>query len=99
MLIAILSVKLKVKGYVHISKMADKYWDINAKYMELTLISEKQLRVRLKKSVISMETQQRSFICYFPVLEIGDDERGQRSGLAQKTEGSEHNAQGTAWHR
>jgi hypothetical protein len=49
MFIAILSVKLKVKSYVQIHKMAVKYWDIIARNMDLTPISEKQLRDRLKK--------------------------------------------------
>ena len=49
MFIAILSVKLKVKSYVQIHKMAVKYWDIIAKDMDLNPISEKQLRDRLKK--------------------------------------------------
>ena len=54
MFIAILSVKLKVKSYVQIHKMAVKYWDIIAQGMDLSPISEKQLRDRLKK------------ICHFP---------------------------------
>ena len=49
MFIAILSVKLKVKSYVQIHKMAVKYWDIIARDMDLSPISEKQLRDRLKK--------------------------------------------------
>jgi hypothetical protein len=49
MFIAILSVKLKVKSYVQIHKMAVKYWDIIADGMDLSPISEKQLRDRLKK--------------------------------------------------
>ena len=49
MFIAILSVKLKVKSYVQIHKMAVKYWDIIAQGMDLSPISEKQLRDRLKK--------------------------------------------------
>ena len=49
MFIAILSVKLKVKSYVQIHKMAVKYWDIIAQDMDLSPISEKQLRDRLKK--------------------------------------------------
>jgi len=49
MFIAILSVKLKVKSYVQIHKMAVKYWDIIAQGMDLTPISEKQFRDRLKK--------------------------------------------------
>jgi hypothetical protein len=49
MFIAILSVKLKVKSYVQIHKTAVKYWDIIAQGMDLSPISEKQLRDRLKK--------------------------------------------------
>jgi hypothetical protein len=49
MFIAILSVKLKVKSYAQIHKMAVKYWEIIGQGMDLTPISEKQLRGRLKK--------------------------------------------------
>lgn len=49
MFIAILSVKLKIKSYVQIHKMAVRYWDIIAHGMDLSPISEKQLRDRLKK--------------------------------------------------
>jgi len=49
MFIAILSVKLKIKSYVQIHKMAVKYWQIIAADMDLTPISERQLRERLKK--------------------------------------------------
>lgn len=49
MFIAILSVKLKIKTYVQIHKTAVKYWDIIAEGMDLTPISERQLRERLKK--------------------------------------------------
>ena len=49
MFIAVLSVKLKVKTYVQIHKMAVKYWDSIAQGMDLSPISEKQLRDRLKK--------------------------------------------------
>jgi hypothetical protein len=44
MFIAILAVKLKIKSYVQIHKMAVKYWQIIAEG-----ISERQLRERLKK--------------------------------------------------
>jgi hypothetical protein len=43
MFIAILSVKLKIKTYVQIRKMAVRYWDIIAQGMDLSPISEKQL--------------------------------------------------------
>ena len=49
MFIAILSVKLKIKSYVQIHKMALRYWDIIAHGMDLSPISERQLRFRLKK--------------------------------------------------
>ncbi len=49
MFIAILSVKLKIKSYVQIHKMTVNYWDIIAQGMDLSPISEKQLRDRLKK--------------------------------------------------
>jgi hypothetical protein len=40
MFIAILSVKLKVKSYVQIHKMAVKYWLVITQGMDLTPISE-----------------------------------------------------------
>ncbi len=49
MFIAILSVKLKIKTYVQIHKTATKYWDVIAQGLDLTPISERQLRERLKK--------------------------------------------------
>ncbi len=49
MFIAILSVKLKVKTYIQIHKMALKYWDVIAEDLDLDPISERQLRDRLKK--------------------------------------------------
>ena len=49
MFIAILSVKLKIKSYVQIHKMALQYWEIIAAGLDLTPISERQLRERLKK--------------------------------------------------
>ena len=49
MFIAILSVKLKVKSYVQIHKMAVNYWPVIAQGMDLAPISERQLRERLKK--------------------------------------------------
>jgi hypothetical protein len=49
MFIAILSVKMKIKAYVQIHKMVVKYWDAIAEGLDLTPISERQLRERLKK--------------------------------------------------
>ena len=62
---AILSFKLKIKSYVQFHKMAVKYWPVIAQDMHLTPISERQLRKRLNKTVISLENQQRSFFSYF----------------------------------
>ena len=49
MFIAVMSVKLKLKTYVQIHKMAMQYWNIIAKDLGLNPISERQLRDRLKK--------------------------------------------------
>jgi len=49
MFIAILSVKMKIKTYVQIHKMAVKYWKVIAQGLDLAPISERQLRDRLKK--------------------------------------------------
>jgi hypothetical protein len=45
MFIAILSVKLKIKSYVQILKMAVKYWSVIAQGMDLTFISERCVSV------------------------------------------------------
>ena len=49
MFIAILSVKLNIKTYLQIHKTAVKYWHVIAEGLDLTPISERQLRERLKK--------------------------------------------------
>ncbi len=49
MFIAIFSVKLKIKTYVLFHKNVIKYWDVIAEGLDLTPISERQLRERLKK--------------------------------------------------
>jgi hypothetical protein len=49
MFIAVLSVKMKIKTYVQIHKMATQYWDLIAKDLNLRPISERQLRDCLKK--------------------------------------------------
>jgi hypothetical protein len=54
MFIAIVSVKYKRKTYLAIHRMVTEYWDVIAEDLELPLISETQLRERLKK------------ICHFP---------------------------------
>lgn len=65
MFIAILSVKLKVKSYVQIHRMAMQYWDQIAAGLDLKRVSKRQLRNRLKKSTTTPEGQQRlSFSCF-----------------------------------
>jgi len=54
MFIAILSVKCKLKSYVAIHRFVRQYWNVIAEGLGLRLISERQLRDRLKK------------ICHFP---------------------------------
>ena len=49
MFIAVLSVKMKLKAYVQIHRMAVQYWEVIARGLNLTPISERQLRERLKK--------------------------------------------------
>lgn len=49
MFIAILAVKCKCKTYLAIHRMVTEYWDDIAKGLNLKLISERQLRDRLKK--------------------------------------------------
>ena len=54
MFIAILAVKCKKKSYAAIHKFTSGYWDVIAKGLNLSPISERQLRDRLKK------------ICHYP---------------------------------
>ena len=69
MFIAILSVKMKIKSYVQIHKMAGKYWDVIAEGLNLTPISERQLRERLKK-ILHFPGKPAAFIFQlFPELE------------------------------
>jgi len=49
MFIAVLSVKCKEKTYLGIHRMTGKYWSEIAEGLELPVISESQLRDRLKK--------------------------------------------------
>jgi hypothetical protein len=49
MLIAVLAVKCKEKTYLGIHRMTEKYWSQIAQGLDLEVISESQLRERLKK--------------------------------------------------
>ena len=90
MFIAILTVKLKTKSYVQIHKTAVKYWDVIAEGFDLTPISERQHRERLKKSVISLENQQRSFFNYS--LNLSGDRVISADKMMNK-------AKGPVWHK
>lgn len=89
MFISVLSVKLKIKSYVRIHKMAVQYWDIIAEGLDLNAISERQLRDRLKK-ICHLSGRTPAFV--FQFLPWGyragccqrrqNDEQSQRPGLA-----------------
>ena len=49
MFIAVLAVKCREKTYLGIHRMTQKYWSQIAQGLDLTVISESQLRERLKK--------------------------------------------------
>ncbi len=69
MFIAVLSVKLKVKSYVQIHRMAEQYWDPIAKDLDLEPISERQLRDRLKKICHHPRRPAKFIFQLFPELE------------------------------
>ena len=71
MFIAVLSVKLKIKSYIQIHKMAMQYWDIIAKDLGLKPISERQLRDRLKKICHHPRKPATFIFQLFPELEQG----------------------------
>jgi hypothetical protein len=77
MFIAVLSVKLKIKTYVQIHKMTLDYWDLIAQDLDLTPISERQLRDRLKKICHHPRNPATFIFQMFPELEQrpGDQRR------------------------
>jgi len=54
MFIAVVSVKCKLRAYIAIHRLVRQHWDTIANGLSLPIISERQLRDRLKK------------ICHFP---------------------------------
>jgi len=61
---------MKIKTYLQIHKMAVKYWDVIAKGLNLTPISERQLRERLK--ILHLPGKPGAFIFQlFPELDQG----------------------------
>ena len=69
MFIAILSVKLKIKSYIQIHRMAMEYWDPIAADLDLKPISERQLRDRLKKICHHPRRPAKFIFQLFPELE------------------------------
>jgi hypothetical protein len=69
MFIAILSVKLKVKSYVQIHRMAMQYWDQIAAGLDLKPISERQLCDCLKKMCHHPRSPATFIFQLFPELE------------------------------
>lgn len=69
MFIAILSVKCKVKNYQAIHRMVTEYWDQVSEGLRLKLISERQLRDRLKKICHSPRKPATFIFQFFPELE------------------------------
>ena len=69
MFIAILSVKLKIKTYIQIHRMAMEYWDPIAADLDLKPISERQLRDRLKKICHHPRRPAKFIFQLFPELE------------------------------
>jgi hypothetical protein len=91
MFIAILAVKCKLKTYQGIHRLTTQYWEVIAERLRLSLISERQLRDRLKK-ICHFPGRPAAFVFQiFPELEQEyrrecrqDDEQGQRACLAQE---------------
>ncbi len=69
MLIAVLSVKLKIKTYIQIHRMAVEYWDQLTGGLKLKPISERQLRDRLKKIYHHPRKPAKFIFQLFPELE------------------------------
>ena len=69
MLIAVLLVKLKIKTYIQIHKMATEYWEQIAAGLNLKPISERQLRDRLKKICHHPRKRATFIFQLFPELE------------------------------
>ena len=69
MFIAVMSVKLKIKTYIQIHKMALTYWDTISQELDLPPISERQLRDRLKKICHHPRKPARFIFQLFPELD------------------------------
>jgi hypothetical protein len=67
MLIGVVAVKCKEKTYVGIHRLSTRYWkELCGKKVRGAPISESRLRARLKKSALSLEQVQDTFIKSFP---------------------------------
>jgi len=69
MFIAILSVKCKVKNYQAIHRMTAEYWEAITEGLRLKIISERQLRERLKKICHSPRKPATFIFQLFPQME------------------------------
>jgi len=66
MLIGVLAVKCKEKTYVGIHRLSTRYWkELCGDDLKVWPISESELRRRLKKSALSLEKAQDTFIRFF----------------------------------
>lgn len=75
MFIAVLSVKLGYKTYLGIHRMVKEYWDVIGEGLNLDVISERQLRDRLKK-ISHYPGKPATFIFQiFPELEEAEDSK------------------------
>ena len=89
MFIAILSVKCKLKHYVTIHRMVTEYWDAIGEGVNLKVLSERQLRDRLKKIGHSVGKPAAFIFQAFPEMDPANrrqcgqnDDQGERAGLA-----------------
>jgi hypothetical protein len=104
MLIAIVSVKCKVKSYLGIHHMTRRYWDILAAGLNKPPISESQLRDRLKKIRHSPGNPAGFIFQIFPQAMLSEesqrgqnDDQSQRARLAPKAEEAGYHARPVAW--
>jgi hypothetical protein len=88
--ITILFVKLKVKSYAHIHRMAMQYWDQLAAGLNLEPISERQLRDRLNKICHNPRNPATFIFSYF--LNFSQD-------LVISTEKMMNRAKGPQWYK
>ena len=86
MFIAVLSVKCKLKHYVRIHRFVKEYWDTIGEGLNLKMISERQLRDRLKKIGHSVGKPAAFIFQVFPEMHQTDScQCGQNDGQGKRT--------------